>query len=140
MKYLLDTCVFSEYGKPRPDTRVLDWVSAAVDEDLYISVLSIGELEKGILRLPGSARKSGLIQFLGDLKLRFAANILDIDLAAMRRWAELMANRESIGRPMPIIDSLIAATALEHDLALVTRNESDFDASGVTILNIWNGT
>jgi len=137
MSYLIDTCVFSEYKKPVPEMRVLDWLADQPDESIYVSVLTFGELEKGIIRMPASNRKQNLTLFLGDLQQRYGSNILDLDLRVMRRWAAMIAVLESKGRPMPVIDSLIAATALEHNLTLVTRNESDFADTGVSVLNIW---
>lgn len=137
MKYLIDTCVFSEYKKPIPETKVLAWLAAQPDETMYVSVLTFGELEKGVIRMPDSTKKQNLMIFLGDLQRRYESNILDIDLRVMRRWAAMIASLESKGRPTPVIDSLIAATALEHNLTLVTRNEDDFADTGVTVLNIW---
>ncbi len=137
MSYLIDTCIFSEYKKPVPEARVLDWVADQDDHTISVSVLTFGELEKGIIRMPESVKKRNLTLFLGDLQLRYGSNILDLDLRVMRRWASMMASLESKGRPLPVIDSLIAATALEHNLTLVTRNESDFAETGVSVLNIW---
>lgn len=137
MKYLIDTCVLSEYRKPFPEQRVLDWLAAQPDETMCVSVLTFGELEKGIIRMPASQRKQNLTIFLGDLQRQFASNLLDLDLRVMRRWAAMIASLESKGRPMPVIDSLIAATALEHNLTIVTRNDADFADTGASVLNIW---
>jgi tRNA(fMet)-specific endonuclease VapC len=137
MSYLIDTCVFSEYKKPVPEPRVLDWIADQDDQTISVSVLTFGELEKGINRMPESDRKRTLTLYLGDLQQRYGSNILDLDLRVLRRWASMIASLESKGRPMPVIDSLIAATALEHNLTLVTRNEQDFADTGVTVLNIW---
>lgn len=137
MRYLIDTCVFSEYRKPQPDQDVLNWLDVQPDESLYISVLTFGELEKGIIRMPDSARKTNLKLFLEDLIVRYASQTLVLDLATMRRWSGLIAALESRGRPLPVIDSLIAATALEQNLTLVTRNDTDFVDTGVKVLNIW---
>lgn len=137
MKYLLDTCVLSEYRKPFPNQKVLEWLGAQPDEMMGVSVLTFGELEKGIIRMPASTRKQNLTIFLGELQRRYGSNILDLDLRVIRRWAAMIAALESKGRPMPVIDSLIAATALEHNLTIVTRNEDDFADSGASVLNTW---
>src|SRR5687768_15803497 len=112
MKYLIDTCVLSEYRKPFPEQLVLDWLAAQPDETMFVSVLTFGELEKGIIRMPDSGRKQNLKIFLGQMERQYGYNILDLDLRVMRRWASMIAALESKGRPMPVIDSLIAATAL----------------------------
>lgn len=137
MSHLIDTCVFSEYKKPVPETKVLDWLAAQPDNTIYLSVLTFGELEKGIIRMPESVRKRQLTLFLDDLQVRYGSNILDLDLRVMRRWAAMIARLETKGRPMPVIDSLIAATALEHNLTIVTRNDADFADTGAEVLNIW---
>ncbi len=137
MNYLLDTCVLSEYKKPEPAAKVLAWLDAQADESLYISVLTIGELEKGIFKMLPSKRKTNLAVFVETLISRFDRRILDLDTAVLRSWGAMIGSLESKGRPMPVIDSLMAATALEHDLTIVTRNEADFSATGVTIKNPW---
>ena len=137
MRYLLDTCVFAEYSNLKPAQQVLDWLSARPDESLYLSVLTIGEMEKGIVKLPQSRRRTSLEALLDELIHRFDSHILDLDQATSRKWGRLTGNLERKGRVLPIIDSLIAATALKHDLILVTRNEDDFAGTGVKVLNIW---
>lgn len=137
MNYLLDTCVLSEYKKPTPAADVLAWLNEASDDSLHISVLTIGEIEKGIFKMPASKRKIDLAAFLKVLISRFDRRIVDLDTAVLRRWGQMIASLESKGRPMPVIDSLMAATALEKNLILVTRNESDFAHTGVKILNLW---
>lgn len=138
MKHLLDTCVIAEYQKPAPEIKVIEWLNNQIEESLFLSVLTIGEIEKGIVRLPASKRKTGLADFLENLLARFDRRIITLDTAVLRRWARLVGSLETKGRVLPIIDSLIAATALEQDLTVVTRNEADFAQSGVKILNLWD--
>ncbi len=138
MNYLLDTCVLSEYKKPVPSGEVLAWLDQQADESLYISVLTIGEMDKGIFKMSPSKRKTNLAAFVETLIARFDRRILDLDTAALRRWGIMIAELESKGRPMPVIDSLMAATALARDLTLVTRNTPDFAHTGVKIFDPWD--
>ncbi len=137
MKNLLDTCVIAEYQKPAPDTKVINWLSTQIEESLFLSVLSIGEIEKGIARLPASKRKNNLEEFLENLVTRFDRRILDLDTQTLRRWGRLTGSLEKKGRILPIIDSFLAATALEYDLTIITRNTNDFAGTGARVLNIW---
>jgi predicted nucleic acid-binding protein len=138
MRFLLDTCVISELVARQPDPDVVRWVDGTDEERLCLSVITVGEIKRGIDRLPDSSRKSALAEWLeGDLLIRFADRILPIDTPVMLVWGELTANLEKQGRRMPAIDSLIAATALQGRLSLVTRNEDDFANSGVTVVNPW---
>jgi predicted nucleic acid-binding protein len=138
MKNLLDTCVIAEYKKPAPDVKVMNWLAAQIEESLFLSVLTIGEIEKGIARLPASKRKQTLETFLESLVTRFDRRILDLDTRTLRRWGALTAMLEKKGRVLPIVDSLLAATALEHDLTIITRNTGDFAGTGARVLNIWD--
>jgi predicted nucleic acid-binding protein len=137
MRYLIDTCVFSEYAKLHRNTAVTDWVESQAQESVYISVLTVGEIERGIIRMPPSRRKTALGVFLEDLIKRFDDHVLNLTTATMRRWAKTVSSLEKRGRNLPVIDSLIAATALEYDLTVVTRNEVDFEPTGVKVLNLW---
>lgn len=136
-RYLLDTCVFAEYSRPRPNDRVIDWVDS-LDQDLqFISVLSIGEMEKGIARLPSSKRRRSLETVLDGIITNFDRRILELDIPILRRWGKMIGALELMGRVLPVADSLIAATALEHDLAIVTQNTRDFMDTKAKVLNIW---
>lgn len=137
MRYLLDTCVLSEYKKPKPSEQVIAWLDGQSDDLLYISVLTVGEMDKGIFKMPPSKRKTNLAAFVETLITRFDRRILDLDTDVLRRWGTLIGALEAKGRPMPVIDSLMAATALARDLTLVTRNETDFIDTGVNIYNPW---
>jgi len=137
-RYLLDTCVFAEYSRPRPNTKVFEWIDAQEQELQFLSVLTIGEMEKGIARLPSSKRRQSLEEVLNVIVSRFDHRILQLDIAIARRWGRMVESLELKGRKLPIIDSLIAATALEHDLTIVTQNILDFTDTGVTVLNIWD--
>ena len=137
MGYLLDTCVFAEYSNVRPRQQVINWVDEQSQESLYISVVTIGEIEKGIERMPVSKKRSGLESMLESLILRFDTRVLPLSTSTLRRWGKLTGGLESRGRPLPVIDSLIAATALEHGLTVVTRNTNDFVVANVDVLNIW---
>lgn len=137
MNYLLDTCVLSEYKKLKPESKVIEWLDNQANDSLFLSVLTIGELEKGVFRMPASKRKTDLADFLETLIVQFEHRLLSVDAAIMRRWGKIMGDLESKGRIPPVIDSLMAATALEHGLTIVTRNEDDFAATGVNVLNLW---
>ena len=137
MRYLLDTCVFAEYSQDRPNEKVIDWVDSQIQETLYISVVTIGEIEKGIAKMPPSRRRTGIEAVLESLLIRFDDRVIPIDTAVARRWGKLTGDLENIGRPVPIIDSVIAATALEHHLTLITRNASDFAQTKAKVHNIW---
>jgi predicted nucleic acid-binding protein len=138
MKNLLDTYVIAEYQKPAPEPKVINWLDSQIEESLFLSVLTIGEIEKGIARLPASKRKNNLEMFLGNLVTRFDQRILPLDTHILRRWGKLTGSIEKKGRVLPIVDSLLAAQALEYDLTIVTRNTSDFTGTGARILNIWD--
>lgn len=138
MNYLLDTCVISELVAKRPNPRVIDWIDQTDETSLYLSVLTIGEIRKGIEKLPDSERKNALNLWLREeLLVRFKERLLPIDVDVMLHWGQLAGMLELEGRAMSAIDSLLAATALQGGLTLVTRNEDDFEYTGIPILNLW---
>lgn len=138
MRFLLDTCVISELVAKRPNARVTQWIERADEDSLYLSVITIGEISKGVAKLTDSSRKMSLATWLNDQLLsRFAGRIVPIDTGIMLEWGELIGRLEQAGKPMPMMDSLIAATVLHGDFTLVTRNEADFRNTGSTILNPW---
>lgn len=138
MRYLLDTNVISELVSKQPNERLITWIDGIDDQLVYLSVITIGEIKRGIEKLPNSRRKRTLDHWLNeDLLIRFDDKILAIDLPVILAWGKLIAQLEGQGRALPAIDSLIAATALHHDLNLVTRNEKDFAGTGVAIVNPW---
>ena len=138
MKYLLDTCVLSEFSKKKPEQKVVGWINNQIEESLFLSVLTIGEIQKGISSLRSSKRKDRLQEWLQNLIYRYDRRILSLDIGEMIYWGELYGKLQKKGRVFPFIDSLIAATALKHDLTLITRNEADFKNTGVRLLNVWN--
>ena len=136
MSYLLDTNVLSELVRPKPNTSVLSWFSNVPDESLYISALTIGEIRKGVEGVPDARRKEKLRVWLEhELPEWFGKRVLSIDGDVAERWGRLQAQAK---RPVPAIDSLLAATALHHELRMVTRNEKDFDYAGLEAINPWN--
>jgi predicted nucleic acid-binding protein len=138
MKYLLDTCVISELVARQPNPNVLAWIDSVDADGIYISVITIGEIIKGIEKLPNSKRRQELSDWLeNELLIRFQNNLIELDVNILIHWGRLNARLEISGQKVPAIDSLIAATALEHDLILVTRNETDFEGTGVKLLNPW---
>jgi toxin FitB len=138
MRYLLDTCVISELVAKQPATSVVAWVDSVEDEQLFLSAITIGEIKRGIEKLPASKRKQTLSTWLTEaLLVRFEGRILSLDLPVMLEWGALVAQLERQNRTLPAVDSLIAAIALHHSLHLVTRNERDFAGTGLAILNPW---
>ena len=138
MKYLLDTNVISELIARKPNQQIVDWIDSLDPETVYLSVITIGELRKGIEKLAPSRRKDELTLWLEtDLSLRFAEKLVDITIDVMLVWGELTGRLEREGKTMAAIDSLIAASVLEGKYTLVTRNESDFQHTGVPLVNPW---
>jgi predicted nucleic acid-binding protein len=137
--FLLDTNVPSELIRIRPDPRVAQWLRAADDNSLYLSVISIGEVCKGFTIHPEEHRRDALRKWLDDtLRPWFAGRILPVSEAISERWGILEGRCQLKGLTVNAPDGLIAATALEHDLTLVTRNVKDFADLGVTIFNPWD--
>jgi toxin FitB len=141
MNYLLDTNVISELVAKHPGAGVIAWVRSVDEEQLYLSVITIGEIKKGIEKLPASPRKDELNLWLAnDLLKRFEHRLLPVDVDGMLVWGELTARLERSGRILPAIDGLIAALALAGNFTLVTRNMDDFAGTGVQLFNPWEGT
>jgi len=136
--YLLDTNVIFELTRVRPEAKVISWVQASSEELLYLSVLTIGEIRKGIDSLPRSNKRALLESWLAnDLVLRFAGRILDVSLDIAERWGLISAQAKIGGAPLAVVDGLMAATALHHNLILVTRNTKDVQVAGINTLNLW---
>lgn len=138
MSWLLDTCAISEYAKRAPNRNVIAWLDAQDELSLFISVITLGEIEKGILKLRATDahRSQRLTAWLGLVEQRFSGRILPLDSASLHVWAQLSANAELAGKPLPVMDGLIMATAQCHGLTVVTRNVQDF-AHYPQVLNPW---
>lgn len=136
--FLLDTNCVSELVRSKPEPRVLAWMQAADETVLYLSVLTLGEIRKGVAALPQGKRRTQLESWLElDLQLRFAGRVLPIDAAIADRWGLMSAEAQRKGRTLSVIDGLLAATALQHNLTIVSRNISDFENAQVTTVNPW---
>ena len=138
MKYLLDTCVVSEFVKPAPSADLVRWLQETDDLLMGLSVISIGEIQDGIARLPAGKRKAGLQRWLENALIpRFDNRILPVRTEDALRWGNLLGQARRKGRPLPQTDGLIAAIALNRGLTVVTRNTRDFDSMGVPAHNPW---
>lgn len=138
MRFLLDTCAISELVKPAPDPGVLNWFAQQDELTLYLATVSLGELKRGIEKLAAGKRKTFLQKWLTENVIkRFSDRVLPLDTAVCLRWGDMQAQLEKQGKPMPAMDGLIAATALRHQLTVVTHNARDMEASGVALLNPW---
>jgi predicted nucleic acid-binding protein len=136
--FLLDTNCVSELVRSRPEPRVLDWMEAADESLLYLSVLTLGEIRKGVAGLPQSRRRTHLETWLElELQVRFSGRILPIDAAVADRWGLLAAEAKRRGIPLSAIDGLLAATAIHYRLTIVSRNVTDFANTQAQILNPW---
>lgn len=135
MSYLLDTNVLSELRRKKPNAGVVAWFSKRPATALYLSVLTLGEMRKGVEAAIDIERRAALSDWLDvELPAFFAGRILPIDARVADRWGHLMAE---VKRPIPAVDSLLAATAMHHGLTMVTRNEKDFSDLGVPVINPW---
>ncbi len=133
--YLIDTNVISELRRREPEPRVVHWFEQHPSHQLFLSVLTLGEIRRGVERLAESERQQTLRDWLEqDLPAFFSGRVLPIDAAIAHRWGRLLAE---MGRPLPAIDSLLAATALEHNLVLITRNLRDVVDLPLTVVNPW---
>lgn len=138
LSYLLDTCVVSEFVKPKPDKNVLSWLNTMDAERIYLSVVTLGEVQQGISNLPRSNRRAELEEWFNEqLAAQFSGRILSLDAATFITWGQLIAPLKQQGRTMSVMDSLIAATAVHHRMTLVTRNVSDFQHVELSIFNPW---
>lgn len=138
MNYLLDTCVISELIKDNPEKKVVKWINKTNEESLFLSVISIGELQKGVSKLGTSKRKEKLNSWIeNELLERFSRRIIGINVKIARKWGEVFALGEKNGKKIPVIDALLGASALFYNLTVATRNIRDIEKTGVSIFNPW---
>ena len=136
MKYLLDTNIISELIKPTPNRGVISFLNSLNENDILLSVITIGEIKFGIEKISSQKKKDKLLSWLdNDLLLRFKNRIVEIDTKTMLIWGELNHSLKTKGSPMPIMDSLIGATCLSHNYILITRNEKDFRRVEIEMIN-----
>jgi predicted nucleic acid-binding protein len=136
--FLLDSNVISELVRPRPDPGVLKWVESTDESLLQISVLTLGEIRKGIALLADGRRRISLEGWLAhDLAVRFSGRILPIDVPIANRWGRISAAAKASGSALPVIDGLLAATAMQHNLTMVSRDEAYLQIAGVELFNPW---
>ena len=137
--YLVDTNIPSEFTHQQPDVRVADFIRKAGQENLFLSVMTVGEICKGIDLLPVSQKRTSLQAWLDlDVRSWFSGRILPVTETIAERWGHLAAAARKQGVTLAVVDGVIAATALQHDLTIVTRNVKDFAGLGVTVLNPWD--
>jgi toxin FitB len=136
MKYILDTNVISEAINKQPNPQVMNWLKVMDTQKLYLSVVTVGEIKKGVEKLAQSHRKETIKDwFEHELLIKFDGRVLALDLPVILVWGELVGELEQKGRKLPALDSLIAATAKYYDYTLVTRNEKDFAGIDIPIFN-----
>jgi toxin FitB len=139
VKVLLDTCTLAELRLPKGHPSVKSAVAEILDADLYLSVLTVGEVIKGIALLAAGRKKRNLTTWLISLENQFGDRILAVDIETARIWGEMMARAQKRGIIIPGTDGLLAATALRHGLHVMTRNTRHFEASGALIIDPWHG-
>lgn len=138
MNYLLDTNVISELVAKQPNLHVVQWIDLLTPDQCFLSVVTVGEIRKGIAKLPESRRKQILgLWLIEELLVRFDGQILPLGIAEMLTWGILTGELAAKGINLPAVDSLIAATAVQHHCTLATRNEADFRYTGVKTFNPW---
>jgi predicted nucleic acid-binding protein len=137
MNYLLDTCFLSEFTKPVVNAGVEAWFDAQPLESLFVSVITLAELKRGVLRLAEGKKKVQLLTWLDGLEQNFASRLLLVDLATVNAWAAQSVALEKQGKHLAFPDALIAANAVQHGMTLVTRNIKDFEQTAVALINPW---
>lgn len=139
MKYILDTNIISELISKKPNKKVIIFLQNISDDDLYLSVVTIGEIKFGIDNLQDSEKKKKLLNWLyNDLFKRFEGKIVDVDSDIMLKWGYLTSTLKKKGKPMPMMDAMIAATSISKNFTLITRNEKDFSNLDLEIINPFN--
>jgi len=137
MKFLLDTNVPSELSRVNPDPSVLSWFDQVDEEALYLSIITLGEINQGIEKLPEGKKRNDLITWFYQLQEGFRHQTFPVDAETALKWGELSAHRAKAGKPLPVLDGLIAATAYLQGAILVTRNTKDFEELAIQTLNPW---
>ncbi|MFB5676087.1 type II toxin-antitoxin system VapC family toxin [Paenibacillus terreus] len=138
MKYLLDTNVISELVKKEPNPGVLNWIDERDEAKFFLSVVTFGELQKGISKLSDKNRSERLQAWIDqDLTHRFEGRIIPLDLDILLTWGQVLGKSEKNGTPLPVMDSLIAATAIAHNLTVVSRNVKDLERCQASVYNPW---
>lgn len=138
MSFLIDTCVISELRKISPVDSVVEWFSTVDEDELFVSALTIGEIEYGISVLDDGRKKSNLMEWFEKLKFQFKEHSLVITPEIASRWGEMRARLRNSGITISVVDGLIAASAIDKDFLLVTRNIDDFKNTGAKLFNPWN--
>ena len=139
MTYLLDTNAVSEPSRPSPDPGLMSWARAQDEADLFVSVVTFGELRRGAVLLPQGPKRARLERAHKQALRWYARTLLELDLETLIAWGELSARCRAEGVAPGMNDELIAATALVHDLTVVTRNTADFEQAGCRVLSPWSG-
>lgn len=137
MSLLIDTCAVSEFASASPNPKILRWFEAQAPGSLFLSVLTLGEIEKGLVLLEAGRKQRELAAWLGELRTIYRDRILPIDEAVAAVWGRLTAEARKRGRVLKTVDGLIAATAHTRGFAVVTRNVADFERVGITLINPW---
>ncbi len=138
MSFLLDTCFLSEFVKEQPNQQVIAWADQQLEDALYISALTLGEIQQGIVQMTRSKRRTALETWLeAELIPRFTGRTLEVTREIALAWGKIQGEAKRRGRPLSVIDGLIAATALVYHLTVVTRNIADMQVSGVELINPW---
>ena len=139
MSFLIDTCTISEMAKPRSDKGLATWFEEADERTLYLSIITLGELWKGVTKLAPSHRKDKLLAWVrNELPGRFEGRVLSIDRQVAREWGRISGEAEGRGDTIPILDAMIGATACVHGLTVVTRSTADLERTGAKVFNPWN--
>ena len=138
MSYLLDTCAISESAAPQPNDGFSSWLEAQPEEALYLSVLTVGELTRGVRLLPTGRKRASLERWLAELRSSFIDRLLPVDEAIAAIWGDMSAQMKRAGKALHPVDGVLAATALHHGYILVTRNARDFRVPGLTVINPWS--
>jgi predicted nucleic acid-binding protein len=138
VNYLLDTCLISELLKKEPNPAVMAWLDAQDEQTLFLSVLNLGELQKGISKLAEGTKQEELQAWVShDLAERFSGRILTVDQETALCWGRLQGDAERRGEKLPVMDSMIAASAAVHGMSVVSRNTKDLERCGVQVCNPW---